>query len=148
MTNDQDIQEYSAVQKKDRIYNILLYICTAVMLIWIFLKMAGVINTPEYIKMLPALAGVLGFIIAIGKFGNILGDIQNNIGWLKKGFHRMDKRQNRMAVGLTRVEKDVEYLKKDVNVLKNNVKRINNRLDNMDNKIGRLSRCRNYKAAT
>jgi peptidoglycan hydrolase CwlO-like protein len=132
-------EERKKITKKYLVYDIIIFSGIAVIVIWMILKMAGVINTPEYQKMIPFAAGIVTFVGAILKFGQNLGDMQSTVNWLKKSFARMDRRQNNMAAALSRVESDVEHLNKDVD-------RFDRKFDRVENKMDRLAKCKNYKA--
>ncbi|MBN1544151.1 hypothetical protein JW898_01665 [Candidatus Woesearchaeota archaeon] len=116
-----DLNELKRSKRRDMIFDILIYSCLTIILVWLVLKTVGVINTPEYIKLLPAYLGVLsGWLIAV-KFAASLGRLQNEVDWLKRGFIRMDGRQNRMAVALGRIDERLTNVERDISVVKGDV---------------------------
>ena len=131
--------EHIKIRKKYLVYDIIIYGSVALLVIWLILKAIGIINSPEYQKIMPVLLGILAFVGVVAKFGKAQGDVQSNMNWLKRCFVIMDKRQNKMAAALVRVEKDFEYMKKDMD-------RFDKRFDDVESKMDRLTKCKNYRA--
>jgi len=119
-----DPDELKRFKRRNLIFDILIYSCLAIITIWLILKTVGVINTPDYIKLIPGYVGVISATLVMVKFGASIGEMKNDIGWLKKGFRRMDNRQGKMAVTLGRVEE---------------------RLSHVENDVCYLRKCKNYK---
>ena len=94
-------------------YDIVIYGSIALLLLWCLLKAVGVINTPEYQKLLPIFFGAVAFAGTVLKSGKTFGYMQSDINWLKRGFTKIDRRQNRMAAVLISVEHDLDRLKRD-----------------------------------
>jgi hypothetical protein len=94
-------------------YDIVIYGSIALLLLWCVLKAVGVINTPEYLKLLPVFFGAVAFTGTVLKSGRTFGYMQSDINWLKKGFSKIDRRQNRMAAVLINVENDLDHMKRN-----------------------------------
>lgn len=92
--------------KKHTFWEISFYISLLLILLWLILKMTGVINTPPFLEYgLPILSAVYASF-------SIYRDILDRIGRIDKGltkaFMKIELGERNMAI----VQQDIEYLKR------------------------------------
>ena len=98
---------------KNLIYDVIYWGFILVVIVWIILKLLGIIHSPVWQQMLPFAALVVPFIIKGMKDAESLALIKpmyEEIKEMRKDISTMDNR-------LVHVEKDVHYLRRDVDHL-------------------------------
>lgn len=121
-----------------RILQVFVLLCIFYVFAFYVLKVTGVINTPLWVELSPAIAGVVAsatVIVGVVQFYVRLKD-------LPESHQQLTRRVDRMAIGLARVEKDVDYLRTDMHRRFDIVEK---RLEKLENKIDTLCRCKNYR---
>ncbi len=105
--------------KKDytNIYTMIFWLSLSSILIWVILKVLGIINTPIIIELFPVISAVFG----AGAFFQMVFGIRGRL-------FKLESRTDKMAHGLTRLELDVTNIK-------SNMSEINTRLRYVEKKI-------------
>lgn len=99
---------------KDLIYNILYWGSIGVVIVWIILKLLGIINSPVWQQMIPFAGLIIPFIIKGMKDAESIGLIKPMYGEIKD----IRKDQMDMKERLIHVEKDMHYIRRDVDLLR------------------------------
>mgnify|MGYP001614708032 CR=1 FL=1 len=91
-----------AMKKKDFNWMILFWIGIITLFIWLVLKEFGYINTPDLIRIIPYLGGLIALVGLIKNFGGFeaklemliidVKDIKSDIKEIKLDIHSLDKR--------------------------------------------------------
>ena len=108
------MKKLSKEELKFLIIQIIVYLGLFYILVFLILKAAGIIKTPLWIDLSPAIAAVIAIIVFIFGVFDFFFSLKN----LPKRFDKLCRRVDRIALGLTTVEGDVKYLKKDLHELK------------------------------
>jgi len=72
-------------------YSIVVYACLGSIIIWVFLKAFGIINTPTIFELFPLLAGALASGAAYGKFATTLRHIERKTNQIPSVKDRLTK---------------------------------------------------------
>jgi len=134
-----------------RIVEVFVLLCILYVFAFYVLKTVGIINTPVWVELSPAIAGVIAsatVIIGAVHFYVRLKD-------LPESHEKLVKRVNSMAIGLTKVEKDVEYIKRDIDYMKKDIDYMKKDIDCMKadlsevkTDVKHLMKCKNYNAVS
>lgn len=89
--------------KKERIYDIIFFVSLGLLLIWIILKLIGLIKSPFYVEVIPFLSIAFG---AGAAYGRLID--------LSKRMNKVENRVDKMAHGLTNLEIGFEHFKKRI----------------------------------
>jgi hypothetical protein len=101
-----------------RIFQVFALLCIFYAFIYYILKIRGIINTPFWVEISPAISVVAAAATVI--FGGV--KFYTRLKDLPGSHEKLARRVGRMAIGLTRVEKDVEFLKTDMGCMRTELK--------------------------
>lgn len=94
-------------EQKMRLYDIIIWGGVVGIVIWLILKIVGVIKTPWFITYLPVFFGIISFCLLLVKLGAFFGTLIQTVSQLQKD--------------MKTVKDDVKELKKDVTTLHHSV---------------------------
>ncbi len=98
--------------QRHTVWEFLFYLSLLSILIWLILKLTGVINSPVLVEFgVPILSVILAFF-------TLYKDLLDRIGWIGRG--------------LTKVVTKVEYLEKGTELLQRDVENIGNKINSME----------------
>ena len=82
------------IMKKREIWDILVYVALAVLIIWVVLKLSGVINTPVLVEIIPYISG--GYIL--GRMFQKLETSVNEVKIIKSEVKIIDERLKTLEI--------------------------------------------------
>ncbi|MBI1970158.1 hypothetical protein HYS47_00265, partial [Candidatus Woesearchaeota archaeon] len=66
-------------KQKILVYDVIIYTCLALLLLWIILKFVGVIQTPLWLELLPYFLAGVSLFGAVMKVGSFFGRLDRDI---------------------------------------------------------------------
>ncbi len=94
-------------EQKMRLYDIIIWGGVVGIVIWLILKIVGVIKTPWFITYLPVFFGIVSFCLLLVKLGAFFGTLIQTINQLQKDMHLVKK-------DLSTVKKEQQEMKKAI----------------------------------
>ena len=86
-----------------KLYAIIFWLSLLSILVWLILKVLGIINTPLWLELFPLFSAIFG----AGAFFQMSFD-------MRKRLSKLENRTEKIASGLTTVEFDIKYIKKEM----------------------------------
>lgn len=99
---------------KDKIYAIIFWTSLLVILVWVILKMIGVINSPVWIQLIPYFSAVF----AAGAFFQSINSIKLDVSDLKARMGSVELRTHNMEKDIIEVKTNVNHFDSDLHDLK------------------------------
>src|SRR3989338_138511 len=101
-------------EQKIKLADYFVYACLWGIVIWIVLKLLGIINTTPLLELLPAILAVASAFVFVGRLSNHFGKLEST---------------------LERAVQDVCELKNDMKEVKKEVKQIDNRIISVEHRL-------------
>ena len=95
---------------KDKIYDFVFWTSMATVIIWMFLKGIGVINTPVLIQLIPYAGGIFAF----GVFFQTVKGLKEEIKDIKVDLNEVKKSQQNMALDMSEVKTRLGHVERSV----------------------------------
>ncbi len=109
-------------KRKLDVWDYILWISGLLILGWAFLKALGVINTPEWVLMIPYFAAGLALLSCVFKAGQISNSIENidcDVKDLKKQTTEIDKNLNSLSTRVALREEQIRKIDERVTEFQN-----------------------------
>lgn len=107
------------MEQKVSIWQVLFYLSTAVLTLWLILKVTGVINTPEWLGFGVPIASVIIGVFAL--YHNLIEKMNQlgiNMLTLNSKFDHLDIKVDNLDIKVDHLDKKVDHLDEDVEFLK------------------------------
>ncbi|MBW2968657.1 hypothetical protein KY304_00190 [Candidatus Woesearchaeota archaeon] len=99
---------------KDKIYDIIFWMSMLIMIVWIILKIAGIINSPVWIEMIPYMSIVFAagaFYQSINNAKLDMADLKIRMGAVELKFHDLEKEMVSVKTTFKHFNSDLNNLK-------------------------------------
>ncbi len=93
-------------EQEMKLYDWIFYSCIAIIVVWLILKMTGVINTPLIVLYLPAIVGVLGLFVSFHKVSKYFGRLNGDISYLKEGVKEGKEERKHLSSQIHKLNKE------------------------------------------
>lgn len=95
---------------KDKIYEVIFWTSMITVLIWMFLKGIGVINTPVIIQLIPYAGGIFAF----GVFFQMVKGLKDEVKDIKTDLNDVKKSQQNMAIDMSEVKTRLSHVERSI----------------------------------